>query len=267
MGRPAGSRQDDKGDGLYVAAVERAMRVLEVVAGRMAPMSLSEIGIATGFGKSSAQRLTHTLTALGYLEKNPESRRYRLTVRALDLAHGFLITDPLINDGLLHLIDASERTGETFNMGKLDGSEIIYIARLPAHRMNVAAALVGRRQPAYCASGGRAIMSQMPVSEVESLLDSRALHALTPMTITDRMRILEIIEQARLDGFCVSNQEVLLGEIGVAAAITDEWGRPLGAVHSSVSTATWTLDAVREKLAPQVMEAARLISRPRKALG
>lgn len=262
MERPAGSKQDARGNGLYVTAVERAMRVLEVVAGGMAPMSLSEISAATGFGKSAAQRLTHTLTALGYLEKNPESRRYRLTVRALDLAHGFLITDPLINEGLLHLIDASERAGETINMGKLDGSDFIYIARLPAHRMNVAAALVGRRQPAYCASGGRAMMSQMPTSEVEALLDSRALHALTPMTIVDRARILEIVEQARLDGFCVTNQEVLLGEIAVSAPITDEWRRPIGAVQSSVSTAAWTLKAVREKLAPQVMEAARLISRP-----
>src|SRR3546814_17852030 len=83
-------------------------------------------------------------------------------MRALYRAHGFPITDPLINEGLLHLIDASERAGETLNMGKLDGSDFIYIARLPAHRMNVAAALIGRRQPAYCASGGRAIMSQMP---------------------------------------------------------------------------------------------------------
>src|SRR3546814_1146617 len=79
-----------------------------IVAARMAPISLTEIAAATGFGKSASQRLTHTLTALGYLEKNPETRRYRMTVRALDLAHGFLITDPLINEGLLHLIDASE---------------------------------------------------------------------------------------------------------------------------------------------------------------
>src|SRR3546814_18850039 len=66
-----------------------------IVAARMAPISLTEIAAATGFGKSASQRLTHTLTALGYLEKNPETRRYRMTVRALDLAHGLLITDQI----------------------------------------------------------------------------------------------------------------------------------------------------------------------------
>src|SRR3546814_3282749 len=92
----------------------------------------------------------------------------------------------------------------------------------------------------------------MPESEVEALLDSRSLHALTPMTIVDRARILELVEQARLYGFSVTNQEVLLGEIAVSAPITDEAGRPLGAVQSSISTAAWTLEAVREKLAPQI---------------
>src|SRR3546814_18014860 len=108
--------------------------------------------------------------------------------------------------------------------------------------MNVAAARSGRRQPAYCASGGRAIMSQMPQSEVEALLDSRSLHALTPMTIVDRARILELVEQARLDGFSVTNQEVLLGEIAVSAPNTDDEGRPLGPVPNTIPTAAGTLE-------------------------
>lgn len=253
----------ERGEALFVTSVERAMQVLEAVAANQAAIGLTEIAAATGLGKSAVQRLTHTLTSVGYLEKDPATRRYRMTVRALDLAHGFLVTDPLINEGLLHLIDASERSGQTMNMAKLDGADLIYVARLPAHRSSVAAALIGRRQPAYCASGGRAIMSLMPREEVEALLDARPLRALTPLTTTDRGRILEIVEQARFDGFCATNQEVLLGELAVSAPVTDQYGRPVGAVQSSVSTASWTMESVREKLAPQVMEAARLISRPR----
>lgn len=248
---------------LFVAAVERAMRVLETVSRNHAPMSLTEIAAASGYGKSAAQRLTHTLLGLGYLSKDPETKRYAMTVRALDLAHGFLSTDPLINAGLLHLIDTRERCGETINMGRLYGSDFIYTVRLPARRMNVAAALVGRRQPAYCASGGRAIMSRMAPGEVEALLASRPLAALTPMTLTDRVAVLERIEQARMEGFAATDQEVLLGELAVSAPITDRNGAAIGAVQSSVSTASWTLQRVRAELAPKVMEAARLISAPR----
>src|SRR3546814_15312937 len=104
-----------------------------------------------------------------------------------------------------------------------------------ADRMNVGAALIWRWRPAYCASGGSAIMSQMPQSEVEALLDSRSLHALTPMTIVDRARILELVEQARLDGFSVTNQAVLLGEIDVSSPITDAAGRAQGAGSGGAS--------------------------------
>ncbi|MEC9434577.1 MAG: IclR family transcriptional regulator C-terminal domain-containing protein [Pseudomonadota bacterium] len=252
-----------RADPLFIAAIERAMRVLETVSANHAPMSLTEIAAASGLGKSAAQRLTHTLSGLGYLRKDPETRRYAMTVRALDLAHGFLSADPMINNGLLHLIDARERNGETVNMGRLDGTDFIYVVRLPARRMNVAAALIGRRQPAYCASGGRAILSRMDPAEAEALIDSRPLRALTPMTLTDRGAVLERIEQARREGFSATDQEVLLGELAVSAPITDRNGAPVGAVQSSVSTASWTLEMVRERLAPRVMETARLISAPR----
>lgn len=268
LGRPdsgpeAGPDAAARAEPLFVAAVERAMRVLETVSRNHAPMSLTEIAAASGYGKSAAQRLTHTLLGLGYLSKDPETKRYAMTVRSLDLAHGFLSTDPLINAGLLHLIDTRERCGETINMGRLYGADFIYTVRLPARRANVAAALVGRRQPAYCASGGRAIMSRMDPADVEALLASRPLAALTPLTLTDRGAVLERIEQARMEGFAATDQEVLLGELAVSAPITDRNGVPIGAVQSSVSTASWTLERVRAELAPKVMEAARLISAPR----
>lgn len=265
IGRPGGASlgPEAAADPLFIAAVERAMRVLEIVSHRHAPMSLTEIAAASGLGKSAAQRLTHTLAALGYLSKDPETRRYAVTVRALDLAHGFLSADPLTNAGLLHLIDTREACGETINMGRLEGTDFIYTARLPARRANVASALVGRRQPAYCASGGRAMMSRMSPDDVARLLDARPLAALTPMTLTDRDQVLERIDQARREGFAATDQEVLMGELAVSAPITDRDGASIGAVQGSVSTASWTLDRVRAELAPKVMEAARLISAPR----
>ena len=94
-------------------------------------------------------------------------------------------------------------------------------------------------------------------------LYARSLAALTPMTLTDRDQVLERIDQARREGFAATDQEVLMGELAVSAAITDRDGRPIGAVQGSVSTASWTLDRVRAELAPKVVEAARLISAPR----
>ncbi|MEX2519972.1 MAG: IclR family transcriptional regulator [Paracoccaceae bacterium] len=249
------------GDRLAIASVRKAMVVLETVAMHSEPIGLTRIAEATGFGKSAVQRLTHTLGALGYLEKDPSTRRYRLTVRMLDLTYGFLSKDPLITSGMLQLIDARERIGETLNMGRLEGTDFIYTVRMPAHRLSIIGALIGRRQPAFCTSGGRAVLSRMPRMAAEALIDARPLQALTPNTTIDRGRLIELIEQARIEGFSATDQEVMMGELAVSAPITDEYGQPIGAVQCSVSTAAWTFERMRAELAPQVMETARLISR------
>lgn len=253
----------DSSDPLFIASVSKAMRVLETIGESPEPIGLTQIAERTGFGKSAVQRLTHTLGLLGYLEKDPGTRRYRISVRALDLTYGFLSKDPLVSEAMLQLIDARARTGETINMGRLSGTDFIYMVRLPAYRLNVGAALIGKRQPGYCTSGGRAILSLMPRASAEALLDARPLLPLTPHTITDRARILEMTDQARRDGFAITDQEVTMGELAVSAPITDAYGQPLGAVQSSVSTTSWTPARVREDLAPRVVETARLISRAR----
>ncbi len=249
-------------DALTIASVQKAMAVLEAVATQPEPVGLTRIAELTGFGRSAVQRLTHTLGALGYLDKDPSTRRYRLAVRVLDLTYGYLSKDPLIANGMLQLIDARKRIGETINMGRIEGADFIYTVRMPAHRLSVIGGLIGRRQPAFCTSGGRAMMSRMPQAAAEALLDARPRDPLTARTITDRSRILELIDQARAEGFAATDQEVMMGELAVAAPILDEYGLPIGAVQSSVSTAAaWTVERVRAELAPEIMETARLISR------
>jgi len=252
---------DTPANPLLISSVRNAMQVMEVIAASPEPIGLTRIAALTGLGKSAAQRLTHTLHDLGYIDKDPDTRRFRLSVRVLDFAYGFLSKDPLTNAAMLLLMDARERLGQGINMGRLDGTDFIYTVRMPGHRLSVIGGLIGRRQPAYCTSGGHAILSLMPRASVEALLDARPRKALTPMTITDRARLLDLIDQARQEGFSVTNQQILIGELAVAAPIVDGYGLPIGAVQCSVSTAEWSFERVRAELAPQVLQTANRISR------
>ena len=260
---PAGASSDPAApvNSLLISSVRNAMQVMEVVAASPEPIGLTRIAALSGLGKSATQRLTHTLHDLGYLDKDPVTRRYQLSVKVLDFAYGFLSKDALINGAMLLLMDARERLGQGVNMGRLDGTDFIYTVRMPGHRLSVIGGLIGRRQPAYCTSGGHAILSLMPRASVEALLDARPLKAMTPMTVTDRARLLELIDQARQEGFSVTNQQILIGELAVAAPIVDGYGLPIGAVQCSVSTADWSFDRVRAELAPQVLQTANRISR------
>lgn len=251
----AGGREDP----LFVAALDKAMQVLETIAASPVPLGLTEIADRSGIGRSSVQRLTHTLVGIGYLRKDA-TRRFTLSLRTLDLAYGYLSSDMVVAVAMPHLIDACDRCRETINLSELDGPDIVFVARIPVRRLSIQASIVGRRMPAYCASSGRAMLAHLDDDTVNAILDARPLKGLTPHTITDRAAILDSVAAARHDGFCIADQEILIGQIAVSAPVLDRSGRPLAAVQSAVSTASWTVERVRAELAPLVAETARLIS-------
>ena len=171
-------------------------------------------------------------------------------------------SNPLIASAVPHLVDASEQCHETVNLAVPDGLDIVYAFRIPVRRTTLLATLVGRRRPIHCTSAGRAILSRLQDSEAAAILARCSRQKLTPRTVTEPRAILQRIGQARRDGYAVAIEEALIGEIGVAAPVVNEHGRPVAAIQSSVSTAQWTEARVRAELAPLIMQTARLIATP-----
>ena len=112
----------------------------------------------------------------------------------------------------------------------------------------------------YCTASGRAYLSALPAAEAQRLLRQSSLQPLTPMTITDARRIVELIEAAHLDGYACSDQECYRGDVTVAAPVIGEGGHAVAAINISAPTSRWTLEEMRGKLAPLVMETARALS-------
>ena len=121
--------------------------------------------------------------------------------------------------------------------------------------------LVGGRAPMFCTASGRAFLSTLRHDEMAAIVDRSERAPLTSMTITDRSTILGKIEQVRQDGFTIANQECIVGEISVAAPILGKKGRAIGAVNICTATPKWSIDAVRDKLAPIISQTALGISR------
>lgn len=253
-----------RADALFVASLEKGFRVLEAFAGDRRDLGISEIALATGMTKSGAQRLVHTLARLGYLHRDPGSRRYSPGRRLLDLGHLYLRHHGLAELATPFLIDACERCGERVNFSEFEGREIIYVFRIPTRMMAYINSVVGRRLPAFCTAGGRAALAALPEDEARFLIETSDRQPLTAATVTDIEANMEKIAEARRLGYALSEGEVLAGEIAVGAAVLDEAGQPAGAVHISVSASQWRVEEVRKRLAPIAMETALAISRPRK---
>lgn len=247
---------------LFVQSLEKGFAVLEAVAQSAQPATLSDIMARTGLDKSAAQRFSHTLQTLGFLSKDEATRRYQLTTRMLDYSFAYLRASPLIAAAIPHLVYASEQCHETINLAIPDGLDIVYLFRIPVRQTMLVAALAGRRRPLYCTSGGRALLSCLPQAQARQVLNASTLTAVTAKSVVDPERIMELLAQARADGYSVAVEEALLGEIGIAAPVVNEAGLPVAVVQSSVSTAQWTPERVRAELAPLLLQTARLIATP-----
>ena len=110
--RPVKAKADegaDKPDRLFVESLARGFRVLEAFGDSPRPMSLSEIAKASGLDKSAVQRLTHTLVALGYLERTANG--VAPGRRLLDRSFDYLRATPLVNRAV-PLLAGSSQDGE-----------------------------------------------------------------------------------------------------------------------------------------------------------
>lgn len=164
------------------------MRVLEAFDAARDSLSLTDIVQLTGMGKSAAQRFTHTWEALGYLAKDPQSRRYRLGPKVVELSYYFLRSDHLVSLAAPHLVALREHCGLAVNMSVLSGDDMIYLLRLPSRQLTLVEMLPGRRMPAWSNSAGRMLLSQRDDASVRDLLARAAPQLYTPRTQTDPRR-------------------------------------------------------------------------------
>ncbi len=114
--------------------------------------------------------------------------------------------------------------------------------------------------PTFATAGGRAMLSLLDDRHVEDILRRSKLAPLTPKTLIDPRLIRQRIDDARRDGYACVQEESLLGEIVIAAAVTRERTMPAGAIHIAGSLADWTADEFRRRFAPLAIEAARALS-------
>lgn len=228
-------------------------------------MTLGDIAKAAELDRSATQRLVHTLEALGYLARVPQTRMYGLTNKVLTLSYNYIRVHELIEKASPHLLDMSQRVGETAALHELDGHQIVFLARFPGKYIANIEFEVGSRLPALFTASGQAILSCLPMQCVQHMLETTPLDPLTPLTQTNPSKLLESIKTVASRGYAVMENQTVLGDISIAAPITDYSGTPVAAVSISMPTSRWSIDRAEAELAQHVQVAAASISKARLA--
>jgi len=246
---------------LLIQSLEKGLTVLESFR-TQASMNLQEIAHANGITMGSAQRVAHTLEQTGYLHKDPRSKRYRVTVKAVGLGYSYLHRHPLLQHAHSVMHQLNQECGEIVNLSVPDDDDhMVFVMRVaPAQHIPVYLP-AGTRIPCFASASGRALWAHLSPADLQARLDAVPTQRYTPNTTLDEAELRRLVEQARADRYAYADEEFYPGDINVAAAVLDETGQAVAAINISVPKPRWTLQRARDELAPLAMRAARAIGR------
>lgn len=254
-------------DLLFNQSLEKGLAVLRSFSAQRRTMTLAEVAEATDISKSSAQRMVYTLEQLGYVRKHPQTRRYQLTPRVMEIGFNYLAADVLIDVANPFLSELTKVTEETSNLTEPVGVEMTYVARFVSARFVPIHMPIGSRIPMYCTAAGRAYLSALAEDDARRLLEASIRVTHTEHTKTDVDEIMDIVSAARRQGYASNCEELFLGDMTIAAPVIGSQGQPVASVHLVTPTSRWSLQEVQQKLAPMLLQCARAITNSVRALG
>ncbi|GAB3854230.1 IclR family transcriptional regulator [Dactylosporangium cerinum] len=239
--------QQDLQDFQPVKSAGRTLDVLEVLADEPRSWTLVELARALGIPKSSLHGLMRTLTARGWVRADETGTRFRLGMRSLQVGAAYLDGDDSVAVIAGVLDELSRRLGETVHLGRIDGNQIVYLAKRDStHRLRLYSA-VGRRLPAHATALGKALLAQHADGDVDQML-TWPLERLTPGTVTERGDLHRALAEVRDAGYAVDREENAEGIMCFAMAVplTDP---ATDAVSVSVPTTRMSADVERRIVA------------------
>ncbi len=243
-----------------IETLARGLNILELFTSRTPSLSLAEITASLSLNKSTAFRILATLESSGYLERDPTTRKYRPSLKVLQL--GFLAINRLEVRQVArpYLEKLSQEVNETVSLCVLHGADIVYVDRI-RNRAIVGVVLdIGSHVPAHSTTVGKILLSNLPADELQKRLEVSNLERYTPRTIIDRNTLLTQLSVIRENGYAVSDGELAVGLRAAGAPIRDMSREVVAAINVSGSMGTISLQRLRKELVPAVVRTARQIS-------
>lgn len=251
---------DDTDERLYVASVEKAMRVLSAFGPERRWMSLAEIAAATGIGRSAAQRFVYTLLQLGYLQRDPATRQYCLAVRLLSLVRGMLAGYPMLERGQPALAELARATGETVSWVELDGDEIVVVANIPSIHVTRVHLPVGSRFAALPSSSGQVLLWQAEPAQLDAIFRRLGQAERDRLPVSDSAGLQAWLKRSCRAGYVLTERHLDAQGVSVSAPVFDVQGRVAAAINISTLKSRHDAAAARRELVPRLLEAARQAS-------
>ncbi|AKL94153.1 transcriptional regulator KdgR [Clostridium aceticum] len=228
-----------------VQSVDRALSILEVLSDYEEGVGITEISSKIDLHKSTVHRLLVTLIYKGYVEQNPNTNKYRLTLKLLELGNKLIDKMDILSVAKPYLQQLKEVTNEVVHLVVREGTEIVYIDKVESDNKIRMHSRIGTRSPMYCTSVGKAIMAYLSEEEVEGIWQDSEIKRFTQYTITDLQEMKKNLTKIRELGYALDEEENELGIRCIGSPIFAHNGEVCGAISVSGPTIRVTKQAIQ----------------------
>ncbi len=214
----------------FLEGVDRVMKVLDCFTFETPELRLTDISEQLGLSKAQVLRIVSTLESGGYLERDAETKRYRLGVRLFHLGMIVRHRMDLRELSLPHLRRLADVTEETAALFVPDPLGPICTAVVQSRRAMRVFAQLGARMPWNAGTSPKVILAYLPETERERILALTDFKSYTDFTVTDPERLRDILSEIRCVGYHVGDRDLDEDAMGISAPIFDDGGQIAGAV-------------------------------------
>jgi IclR family pca regulon transcriptional regulator len=259
---------DEKKARSTVQSLAKGFRVLESFTAENDELTLSQIAATADLDPGTTFRMLNTLVDLGYVSRIPESRRFALTLKVLDLGfHAIARTDlrSIVRPILRSLVS---ETSEAASFAVLQGADVLYLERVRAGITRLGVDIrIGTTVPATQTAIGQSILAFLPEQQVQKVQE---LTPTTPFIMKPHALerpLAELLGQIRDEGFVLTESLFTDGLRILAVPVLDIDGYPVGAISIAAPSVRCTADELRSRALSSTLEAAKDIGKALEANG
>ena len=222
-------------------------------------MSLAEVATATGLARPTARRLLLTLEELGYVRSADGA--FALTPKVITLGTAYVASLGLWDVARPHLEALVRQTGESSSMAQLDGSDIVYVARVSVPKIIALRVDIGTLFPAPQTSQGKVLLAALsPRRPRRRSSRSRRAPASRRYIGKTREALDEELTQVRARGWALADEELAPGVRSIAVPVRDGTGTVRAAMNVTVHAAETSTEHLLDAHLPKLLRAAGDVS-------
>jgi len=243
-----------------IKVLNKTLSILEILLQHDSSMNMTEISEKLGLYPSTIHRILDTLKHWGYVEQDPNTQKYQLGLKLLELGMAKLHQMDLAREAAPYLKQLVKQCNETIHLGVLEEGEVLYLAKEESSQTIRMISYVGRRAPLHCTALGKVLLAYMSEKERKKILEEKALPRLTEKTITNKKELEKELNRIKRQRFALDREENEKDVCCIATPIRNYQGKVISAI--SISSPSFRINKnAQNNLKNALLETSKKISK------